>query len=535
METVQEEPSEIIGEKWPFLALVLGLMILLGYQLSTMEREVIQNQWADRRCEIPIMMAASFFKPSSDPRTSYEFAKDNFDFCMKTMVERFMEWVMSPIMAVFSKQVDATGNALQGVDSLRAIAKTMYDQFVSYLEVYFKKFNASVFEMSRIVQHMRMAMQKLNAIALSTLFSGISLFRSMLNAIQLVIKVVLIICAIMAAIIIILWFILFPLIPLIIAALVMIIDSIAPFQGILSPGLQSDAEDKKGVFCFAQGTRVAILDKEGKLSSCAVEDVAVGQRLAHDAGWVTDVFRMEGEGIPLSSVEGILVSDSHLIRGTDGVWKSVQKDERAVRTSRTSSRLYCFNTTSNLIPVLTDRQGYLMFRDWEEIGNEDHEGQRQWNEMVERMLYHHQPGQPENPVSEACETPLMGRNVLVKTVRGWLPISCIQTEAVLDSYGAPQRVRGWVQGQVTDAEDSTGTWHTAQYTQYDGIWKRSSNTVRKGTQTILGWNLITETGAFIIWDEENQCEVCIRDVTEVGHHRIHETYSWVEARLRISE
>jgi hypothetical protein len=35
-------------------------------------------------------MAAMFFKPDSDPRTSGDFAKDNFDFCMKTYIDKFM-------------------------------------------------------------------------------------------------------------------------------------------------------------------------------------------------------------------------------------------------------------------------------------------------------------------------------------------------------------------------------------------------------------------------------------------------------------
>jgi hypothetical protein len=45
--------------------------------------------------------------------------------------------------------------------------------------------------------------------------------------------------------------------------------------------------------------------------------------------------------------------------------------------------------------------------------------------------------------------------------------------------------------------------------------------------------LITESGEFAIWDEQEHREKWIRDFTEVGYQTIHETYPFVEARLRL--
>ena len=84
---------------------------------------------------------------------------------------------------------------------------------------YYKKFNASVFEMSRIVQHLRMAMRRLNAMMVSMIYTGLTMFRGMLNTIQFIIKVILTICGIMLGIMIILIFVLFPFIPMILAVL----------------------------------------------------------------------------------------------------------------------------------------------------------------------------------------------------------------------------------------------------------------------------------------------------------------------------
>lgn len=532
-----EESVPLMESKWPFMMIVLGLLFGLGYTISTMEKTAVMANWKDRQCELPVMVGASFFKPDSDSRTPSEFAIHNFEFCIKSFVDTFVEWLMMPIQTIFGKQVDAAGQAMNGLDAIRKMTNTMYNEFVSYLEIYYNKFTSSVFEMNRIVQHLRMAIQRINAMAMSFIFSGISFFRSMINAIQLVIKVVLIICGIMVAIIILLWFILFPVIPIILAALGMIIHSIYPFRGILTPGVESDAEDKKGVFCFAKGALVSILDEHGQPSTCPVEKIRLGQMLGEDAGRITAIVEMRGDDVPLYSIEGILVSGSHLVKGTDGHWKSVAEDERAVRTTHTSPIIYCFNTTSNRIPLLTTNQTPILFRDWEEIGNEDEKGQFIWNYLVSKIL-NQEANYPlwKDNVRLHCETPLMGKNVLVKTQRGWIPISAISWKTMLmDRNGKEQHILGKIVGEVEHAIDSDGTWYTEQYEDHHSVWIKSKSTVKNGADVIKGWNLMTETGEMVIWDSIKETEVIIRDFTEVGCDNINKTYEFVDARLRMAE
>ena len=76
-------------DKWPFMLITFGLLFALGLTIANLERTTVMNQWTDRRCELPIMAAAAFFKPESDPRTSSAFAADNFEFCLQTTVEKF--------------------------------------------------------------------------------------------------------------------------------------------------------------------------------------------------------------------------------------------------------------------------------------------------------------------------------------------------------------------------------------------------------------------------------------------------------------
>jgi len=517
--------------KWPFMVITFVLLFLLGYTIANLERTTVMNNWASRRCELPIVVASAFFKPDDDSRTKNEFASSNFEFCMKSYFESFITTFMAPINALFGKQVNIANASIDGVNTIKSIAQALYNTLATYLEGFLKKFNASIFEMSRIIQYLRMAVKRANAIAVSMIYTGFTMLRGMINAIQVVIRVVLIICAIMLVIIIILWFILFPVIPIILGTLAAVISVVIAMSVIMSQSLAAQAETHKTGFCFAEGTMILVKDKSGTTHLKQVKDIVNGDELGNNCGKVTSVIKMDGKDIPLYNLDGIFVSGSHLVQGLHGQWQSVSNDERAILTTKTSAVLYCFNTTTNTIPVYT-KDSILLFRDWEELDNEDEEGQTLWNEMINTML---NKGTVINE-KKLCNDPLIGRNVLVKTSRGFLPIFTIKLgdDRILDMHGNPQCVKGVIYGEVEDAKDTHGTWIVDLYEYSNGSWINLKGTLPKGTQTIQGMSLITESGTYIIWDEASQREIIVRDFTEVGYQHIHETYSFTEARLRIT-
>jgi hypothetical protein len=382
-----------------------------------------------------------------------------------------------------------------------------------------------------MVQHLRNAASRISAIALSLVYAGLSFFRGMINAIQVVIRVVLIICTIMLIIIILLWFILFPVIPIIMSALTAIVITVMAMAGVLSASISADAADKKGGFCFAIGSAVAT-----STGVIYVEDIKVGMELAHGCGRVTAVIVMEGEAITLYDLKGILVSASHLVKGTDGRWKSVSEDERAIPTDKKSEKIYCFNTTSNNIPLQASDDSIILFRDWEEIANDDENGQYIWNYMVSSILNQGTPYYVwESNLRSYCENPLMGKEVEVKTARGFVPMKDIQlSDHILDEKGEEQVVRGIVEGEMEGS--STGEdWMGELYVLNNGAWIRQSSTLSPGDGQQRGYSLMTEQGTIVIRHPLSKEECVIRDFTEVGYQMIHKTYSFVETRLRMTE
>jgi hypothetical protein len=524
--------------KWPFVSIILFFLGLLGFVVSKLERTNVMNNWDKRRCEFPVMIGSYFFKPDDDPRTSTQFAGENFSFCLKNTIDSFTTLLMKPIQTLFSKQINVTGVAMNMLNIIRNLATTMYKAFTKYLSSFFGKFNFAIFEIRRIIIYIRMAVERLSAIAMSFTFIGITVFRTAINSIQAVIRVVLIVCGIMLAILIILWFILFPFIPIVMSALGTVISIVLIFSmvlsGVLSDTLKTDAEKKKSGFCFSEDTPVFVKTNENELTTKKVKDIIVGDELGYNCGKVTAVIKMDGSEVELYSIDGILVSGSHLVKGTDGIWKEVKEDSRSFKSFYKSSVIYCFNTTSNQIPVFRTTNSALFFRDWEEIDNNDTNGHILWNQLILHLLHTNNTLTSwKQDLNLSSDLPLLHPNYLVKTINGFVHISSIKlSDKILDRNGKEQQVLGIIYGQIDEIDkDENHIWSTSLYEWIDGVWRKSQHTIKHGTHTVNGYYLITETGEIILLNHDNKKERIVRDFTEIGHDRISETYPFIYTRL----
>jgi len=539
-----------MDSKWPFIAITFGLIFALGLTIASLERTGVMNNWDSRRCDLPVMTAAMFFKPESDPRTSTEFTKDNFNFCMKSYIDKFLNLLMAPINVIFGKQLNLANSALDIINTVRKLAATMYTEFSKYLNKFFGEFNRSVYEISRIIQYLRMAMQRANAMTMSMLYTGITMFRGMINSIQFIIKVILIICGIMLSIMIILIFVLFPFIPMILAVLGSIVAAVLSLTTIIGGSLASEASSKMGGFCFSETCEI-IVKEHNKEQTKSVKDIKIGDELGSNCGKVTAIILMNGKDVELYTINGIIVSGSHLVLGLDNQWKSVSSDERAKKVDNTSNILYCFNTTTHNIPVfspeLPESNAFIMFRDWEEFDDNDQLGEYTWTYTILKMLNNNSNySKWKDGLKVNMNIPVMGKNVKVKTNMGFVELSAILSWwsskmwlRCITRDGEEQDILGVISAEIDGIEDNSGLWNTELYEWIDGIWIKGVSTVKESKESkeskggACGMTLITESGEFIIWDEIEQKEKIVRDFTEIGYKEIHKTYSLVSSRLRL--
>ena len=484
---------------WPVIMITIGFFGYIGYLLASMERPAIMSNWNSTRCSILVMFAASYFKPDDDPRTPGEFSTDNFSFCMKSIVHDVMEVVMAPFMDVFSGQASSTNVITEMMNGIREIITAMYDAFLSFIEPFLLKFTAITYQIGIKMQHLRAAFRRANAVALSTIFTGLSFIRGIQNAIDLVIKVVMIILIILVVLVILLFFILFPFIPIILAVIAVIV-------AVATASVAASAGGMNGTFCFDPSTKVQ-LESGGAV---AISDLTLGTRLKSTGRGpvttVTDIMKLDGSTSPLYSLNGILVSGSHLVRGPKGTWIPVSDDPRALSSGYTIPVLYCLNTSTHTIPVLDKGGETVWFRDWEEMEEGDGAAHKEWDDFVSTLL--------GNPIGVSKGSSLIDPGLQVLSMnRGLLRIDEVKMGDTLyldyEGHGST-RVIGLVQG--------LGPGSCIAKT-VEG-WMRTSLS-GKGSH-----HLITDTGLLRIVYSTGDALI-VRDMTETGIDQIHKTYDFV--------
>lgn len=523
-----------MDSKWPLIMITTIFLVGLGLIIASLEKVKVMSNWDTRRCDIPVMFTANFFKPEDDSRTSSEFASDNFSFCMKHYVDKTIQLAMSPLQTIFGKQVSVAGNGGEMISTLRNITSALYNAFIEILEPFYRRFVDMTHEVSRIAQHLRMAIRRISAVMMGMIWTTLTVMRGMLNSIDFIIKVVIIILSVLVALLIILFFVLFPFMPLIFAVIASIVTVAVGATLGTAVNLQSS-------FCFAENTKVLV--KHGSVfKPTNVQDIKIGDELGNNYGAVTAVIKMSGIGVPLYDIGGIIVSGSHVVMGTDGKWKLVEEDERAILSpNSTSDILYCFNTETHNIPIISPKtQDLITFRDWEELPDDDLTGQNLWNYTVLTMLNNSKNYDLwKDSAFGDYDTPLVSTNTMVLIKGGdKVAIEAIKmNDIVIDHNGNETPVIGIVYEIIhNSSEENNKTWHTSMLEMCningESVWIRGKSTITNGHSSVIGKTLITRSGTFVIIGD-NDTKIAIRDFTDVGYMQIQKTYSMIGDRLRL--
>lgn len=500
----------------PFIIIVVLLTAVLGYIISFLEKDAIMRDWANQRCNIPVMMTASFFKPDSDPRSSTSFATDNFTFCMGRIVESVLQTIMKPLYSVFESQFGVSTTLSTVMDSVKLTVATMFNEFMSFFTDFFSRYLGGIVQASNQMMYIKQSFERLKTTVISFIYMAISAMAGFLSFKNFVIKVVLIILAILTSLIIILFFILWPFFGVIVAV-------IGVLTGVLGGAALGGAAS---AFCFSPGTQIIL--KDG--SVVPIEHIKVGSEL-QTGDIVEDIIQMDGTSTYLYNLNGIHVSGSHLVRNVENTkWISVADDSRARITNKKENVLYCLNTTTHIIPVHSEISGQIIFRDWEELPLNFDLAQSGWNRMVDRLINKKSENTVEKRYTQSeYNTPSISHSTKVYTPKGMKQIGEIcMNDIVYDENNDETRVIGIIKSGKINKR------YQGLIIKKDELWNQNTS----GFNTNMyenGVMLITESGTFKLMDNDINTLITVRDFTEVGYKDIHKTYEYTQYMLRLSD
>jgi hypothetical protein len=517
----------------PIILLLIGVVFLLiiglGVLLGSLDIQNIKADWANRRCDPTVMFSAFLYKPSSDPRSASAFATDNFNFCLRNLVKEVFNILLAPALGVFSQQMSAANTTGQVFNSIRNQLGNQFRSFSSIFDSFFDTYKRTTLQISRITQLIRAAMLKVSAVIVSIVFMGLSLMTSLLNTYDFIIKVVIIILGIIVAMIILLFFALIPFMPVIFTTIAI----------LTAAGMGGAVGGMAGAFCLHPNTKIALHDG----AKISIKSINIGDKLAGDSGRVTGILETDTIG-ELYNIRGVIMSASHLVEHKGQYIFADRHPDAVLYTNILPGRLIILNTEGRSIPTLDKNGDILHVKDWEEIPDDDEEGQLLWEKEVDKIL--NSATTPKSSLRIPESIGLFSKmTCVIAEDLGQIPISYVKRgDSILDINNNFTRVLGIYRGALhintypvrkfwySDGVrilDIDNKWITGDALEID-ICPHSE--ITEHTQRIYGYNLITESGTFCIISNDEYM-LTVRDFTEVGYMNIDKTYAAVQKHLSL--
>lgn len=491
---------------WSLSALILAFTAGLAFLMVATDVEGIKQSWNERRCDLDILITSFLYKRDDDPRSSGEFMTDNFSFCMHDTFGKIIQVLLTPVYMALGKQITAAMTLVESMNILRNLGSSLMSSFMKIFYPVVDRFFKTGLAVSQNFQRFYSAMRRIGGIAVASLYSGMSMVLFMENLVYFVIKVVLIIMGIIASLFLLLFWGLIPFLFILITTVAVLNEA----------GISTG--DFGSVFCFDPATPIRL--KDGTVKT--IDQISIGDILEDD-GEVEGVLRCAVTNEQIYSVNGILVSGSHLIWSEEeGEWIHVKDHWKAQPTAKRPNYLVCLQTSTRQI-VLRDFYSHPhLFRDWEELPSDMPEADSFWNYLVTKIL--EQKSVPHVPKNAA----LCGPRCLVTLSTGEkVPISMISIGSTVYSEKGFTKVLAVYEGVSMLSSRSSLS---------DGVWIQEKAgwghlKEAKGEEQ-RGFHLITQSGSF--WVESDQYSGFIRDFTDVGIQNLDLTYSFTRALLKKS-
>ena len=469
--------------------------------------------WSERRCDLDVMMSAFMYKPDEMKETAFQFAGENFSFCVGQMTTDYLNTVFAKMFAALQQQMGAADIMTDVMNKLRSSLADIFKPFSSMMGRFWNKFKQIGALSSRIFQHLYMAMKKAAGVTLASMYLAISLQTSFMNGIDLVIKIIMIVLYIMLALAIIFFL---PLLPVMVFVL------------MATGGIESAFPGRTGgmgtLFCFAPNTRV--LTSYGEYN---IQDLAIGQILA-DGSSVEAVIELPGSSEPLYMIDGIYVSGGHRVWSYfKNGFVSVKDHPFAEKSTLVVNTVWTLITSSREIPVRGLTRA-VRFADWEELPDSPVYS-RAWDLIVRKII---NPRDYIGPYPVPTSPPCLDMDIRVKKSQGgYVPLRTVQRGDWILSNTGWTKVVGICYREVDGGIGSKGSRITdGLWILEDGLWKHPTG--RMDSKRWDGMQLVTESGCFYIKRSSSEPEL-VRDFTEVGSQNLQKSYDMEDLIMDVAE
>jgi hypothetical protein len=342
-----------------FIIITLFLLIFISYCYVKIHAQPIIDDWANQRCKVNIIPFAGFIT-HPDGISAIDYTYKNFAECTQSILSNMTGHFLEPLNFIISSVQTVVDDVKNSINSIRGMFDKVRTFFKIMAEEVMGRILNFVIPLQQIIISFKDVIGKIQGTMTAGLFTLLGSYyalKSLLGAIAQFIITILITLAVLIAIFWILPFtwgaaisntVIFIAIAIPLAIMLAFMSDVLKVQtGLEIPSIK----------CFDENTLIT-MQKGLQKRIC---EIKVGDILFNKSV-VTSVMKVDSNGSQMYTLNGIIVSDSHIVQFKDK-WVHVSKHPEAKKYCfYDKPYLYCFNTTSKTIEI----KGHI-FTDWDEI------------------------------------------------------------------------------------------------------------------------------------------------------------------------
>ena len=345
-----------------FLFFIVSILVLLGlsYCIVMINLQPIQDNWVNERCKPYIMPFAGIINKPQDT-SAMDYTQQNFQYCMQNVVKDVTGTAVQPMTFVVNILNSMANIIKESINAVRNMFNKVRTQLQEVTQEIMGRLGNIMIPLQQIIISMRDILGKVQGIMTASLFTLLGSYYTLQSLMGAIAQFIVTILIALAATIAVMW--LAPFTWATAASMTVIFISIAiPMTMILDFMMQylhvGSSLQIPTIQCFDEDTLLEMEDGTKK----KIVDIQIGEKLV-GGNRVNTKFKVDASRSVMYDLDGILVSDSHLVQLQDGSWVRVSQHPLARKLAfYWKPYLYCFNTDSKMIQV-----GSFCFSDWDEV------------------------------------------------------------------------------------------------------------------------------------------------------------------------
>ena len=344
------------------IIITITIFILCSYCYVMINIQPIKDDWINQRCKPGVIPFAGLINCPDDMSFS-DFTKQNFDYCTQNIIKGVTSNAVQPLTFVTDTLNKLFNIVQESINSIRAMFNKVRLQIQALSEEIMGRLMNVMIPLQQIIIAFKDILSKTQGIMTASLFTLLGSYytlKSLMGAIAQFIVTILIGLSIMITA---LWLVPFTWGAAAVNSAIFIAISI-PMALVLA--FMIDVLKVKtnlkipSIKCFDKNTQIMM--NNGTLKP--ISEIEIGDTLLNN-NEVTAKMKVITEGSQMYNLNGIIVSDSHILNYKDKWIPVSEHPDSHLISSYDEPFLYCLNTSSKTIII-----NNLYFTDWDEIYDE---------------------------------------------------------------------------------------------------------------------------------------------------------------------